>query len=100
MPKRTEPGKRAPNGASSIYYSEYHKCWVGRVTMGVRDNGKSDRRTVKRASEAEVIAEVRKLERQRDDGKVRRPGRPWKVHRWLTHWLDNIVGPTVRPKTA
>lgn len=100
MPNRTEPGKRAPNGASSIYYSEYHQCWVGRVTMGVRDNGKSDRRTVKRTTEAEVIAAVRKLERQRDDGKVRRPGRPWKVHRWLMHWLDNIIGPTVRPKTA
>jgi len=68
--------------------------------MGVRDNGKPDRRTTRRKTEAEVIRAVRDLEHQRDSGKVRKPGKAWTVERWLTHWLDNIVGPTVRPKTA
>jgi integrase len=101
MPRKKRPeGTRAPNGASSIYYSEYWKCWVGKVTMGVRDNGKPDRRTVKRQTETEIIRAVRDLERQRDAGKVKRPGRAWSVEKWLTHWLVNIVGPSVRPKTA
>lgn len=100
MPRKREEGKRAPNGASSIYYSEYYQCWVGRVTMGVRDNGKPDRRTVRRESETEVIKEVRRLERERDSGKVRRPGRPWTLEQWLLHWLEHIITPSVRPKTA
>lgn len=100
MPRRKRAeGTRAPNGASSIYYSEYGKCWVGRVTMGVRDNGKPDRRTVKRQSETEVIRAVRDLEKQRDSGKVKKAGRSWTVESWFSHWLNNIVGPALRPKT-
>lgn len=75
MARRKRPeGTRAPNGASSVYYSEYDKKWHGRVTMGVRDDGKPDRRHVKRQTEAEVIKEVRRLERERDSGNVRKPG--------------------------
>lgn len=56
MARRKRPeGTRSPNGASSIYYSEYDKKWHGRVTMGVSDDGKADRRHIKRASEADVI---------------------------------------------
>lgn len=98
--RQRKESKRAPNGASSIYYSEYHQCWVGRVTMGVRDNGNPDRRTVKRGTEASAIKAVRDLERQRDSGQIRRPGSPWKLDKWLMHWLQNIVGSSVRPKTA
>jgi integrase len=47
---------------------------------------------------AEVAAKVRKLERQRDAGTVAKPGRPWTVEQWLTHWLENIARPTVRYK--
>ena len=79
MPRKRGEGTRAPNGASSIYWSEYDKRWVGRVTVGVSDNGKADRRTIKRKTEAEVTREVRKLEQQRDAGKVRKPGRAWTV---------------------
>jgi excisionase family DNA binding protein len=41
--KKRADGTRAPNGASSIYFGNYEQCWVGRVTVGVRDNGKPDR---------------------------------------------------------
>ncbi|WP_037076458.1 tyrosine-type recombinase/integrase [Pseudonocardia spinosispora] len=100
MPRKKRPeGTRAPNGASSIYFSEYDGKWHGRVTIGVKDSGKPDRRHVKRASEAEVIDEVRKLERARDDGKVRNPGRAWTVEKWLRHWVENIAAPTVRRNT-
>jgi len=67
--------------------------------MGVRDDGKPDRRHVKRASEADVIKEVRKLERERDSGAVRKPGRAWTVEQWLTHWYEDIAAPSVRYKT-
>lgn len=52
MPRKRRPeGTRAPNGASSIYYSETDGYWHGRVTMGVRDDGKPDRRHVQAKTE-------------------------------------------------
>lgn len=96
--KRAE-GTRAPNGASSIYYSEYDKKWHGRVTVGVRADGKPDRRHVKRATEAEATKAVRALEKARDDGHVRKPGRAWTVEKWLTHWAENIAANAVRRTT-
>ncbi len=98
MPRKRERGTRAPNGASTIYEGKDGK-WHGRVTVGVLDNGKPDRRHIERKTEAEVITAVRELERQRNDGKVRRPGRAWTVEQWLTHWVETIAAPTVRPNT-
>lgn len=85
---------RNPNGASSIYKGK-NGNWHGRVTMGVRDDGKPDRRHVERKRRADVVAAVRKLERDRDSGTVPRPGKRWTVEGWLTHWLDNIAAPAL-----
>ncbi|MFG2529249.1 tyrosine-type recombinase/integrase [Streptomyces sp. NPDC048516] len=94
-------GKRAkrPDGASSIYFGK-DGYWHGRVTVGVRDDGRPDRRHVmSKVSEAEVIRKVRELEKQRDAGKVRKPGRPWTVKAWLLHWVEEIAKPSVRENT-
>lgn len=100
MPRRTrEKGTRAPNGASTIYYSQYDGKWHGRVTMGIRDNGTPDRRHIKRKTEAEVIRAVRELERKRENGDVTLPARSWTVAQWLTHWVENIAAPGIRFKT-
>lgn len=89
---------RAPNGASTIYQDKNGR-WHGRVTMGVQDNGKPDRRHVERKTRAEVTRAVRELEKQRDSGRVRKAGRAWTVEQWLIHWVENIAAPTVRPTT-
>jgi integrase len=100
MSRNNRPeGTRAPNGASTIYFSEYDGKWHGRVTVGVGDDGKPDRRHVKRNGESEVITEVRKLERERDGGKVRKAGRAWTLENWMEHWYENIAKPSVRYKT-
>jgi integrase len=96
--KKNQEGTRAPNGASSIYYSEYDGKWHGRVTMGIRDDGRPDRRHVKRATEREVRRAVEDLERERESGKVRKSGQAWTVEQWLTHWIENIVPLGVRYK--
>ncbi|SFJ91301.1 Site-specific recombinase XerD [Amycolatopsis sacchari] len=99
MTRRKRPeGSRRPNGASSIYLGSDGN-WHGWVTMGVRDDGSPDRRHVKRKDEAAVIDAVRELEKQRDAGKVRKPGRAWTVEKWLTHWVENIAAPSVRRNT-
>ncbi|GHH56998.1 tyrosine-type recombinase/integrase [Lentzea cavernae] len=100
MARKPRPeGTRAPNGASSIYYGADGK-WHGRVTMGVLDNGKPDRRHIKRGTEGEVITAVRDLERQRDSGKVKKAGRAWTFEMWLTHWVETIAAPSLRYKAA
>ena len=73
MTEKKSDRTRAPNGASTVYYSEYDHLWHGRVTVGIRDDGRPDRRHIKRKSESAVQSEVRKIERARDNGKVRKP---------------------------
>ncbi|MFC7243678.1 tyrosine-type recombinase/integrase [Catellatospora aurea] len=73
--------------------------WHGRVTMGTLDDGKPDRRHVSAKTEAEVTQKVRSLEKDRDAGRVVRPGRGWTVEKWLNHWLEHIAAPKVRANT-
>lgn len=98
MPRKRKEGTRAPNGASSIYLGA-DGSWHGRVTVGVRDDGTPDRRHVRGKDETAVIRKVRKLEQERDAGTVRKPGKPWTVKQWLTHWIENIVPGTVADST-
>lgn len=51
-------------------------------------------RDVRRARRA-----FRRLLEERDKGIVRKPGNPWTVERWLTHWVENIAPLTCRYKT-
>ncbi|MFF5024186.1 tyrosine-type recombinase/integrase [Streptomyces collinus] len=89
---------RQPNGRSSIYLGKDGK-WHGRVTVGIRDDGKPDRRHVERKSRAEVTAAVRELEKQRDAKTLAKPGKPWTVKMWLTHWVDTIAPLAVNENT-
>ncbi|WP_308191150.1 tyrosine-type recombinase/integrase [Amycolatopsis tucumanensis] len=45
------------------------------------------------------MKKVRKLERERDAGTVRRPGQEWTVEKWVMHWYETIAVPNVRYKT-
>ncbi|MGH3738598.1 MAG: tyrosine-type recombinase/integrase [Micromonosporaceae bacterium] len=88
---------RKPNGASSIYKAK--DGWHGRVTVGVRDDGRPDRRHVRGKTEREVIKKVRALELLRDQGSVPDAGQRWTVAAWLTHWLENIATGAVTDNT-
>lgn len=96
--KRAE-GTRAPNGESSVYFSEADGWWHGWVTVGVRDNGRPDRRHRKARSERDIKRKVRELEQERDKGRVREAGPVWTVEKWLTHWVENVAALTVRDST-
>lgn len=86
---------RNPNRASSIYEGS-DGYWHGRVTVGYRDDGSIDRRHVRGKTKGVVVQKVRELERERDQGQVRRPGHRWTVAEWLDHWLENIARPNLR----
>ena len=94
----SEGRSREPNGASSIYKGA-DGYWHGRVTVGVKDDGRPDRRHVMRKVRADAVKAVRELERQRHGGGVRAAGRVWTVGEWLTYWVENIAAPSVRQNT-
>ena len=89
---------RQPNGASSIYLGKDGN-WHGYVTVGVKDNGKPDRRHVKRKTRPETTKAVRELEKERDAGNVRKAGQIWTVESWLVHWVENIAALHVSENT-
>src|SRR3954469_11276702 len=94
---RRESSKRA-SGESSIYRDEDGR-WHGFVSMGLKENGRRDRRHVSGARRADVVAKVRAIEAKRDAGLVDAAGRAPTVGEWLDHWLDNIAAWRVRART-
>ena len=83
---------RNPNRRSTVYLGS-DGYWHGRVTVGVKDDGRPDRRHVQAKTRADLTEKVRRLEQARDQGAVRKPGERWAVNRWFTHWIDNSAVP-------
>ncbi|MEU6442502.1 tyrosine-type recombinase/integrase [Streptomyces sp. NPDC047046] len=98
MTRESTTKTRQPNGASTVYRGKDGR-WHGRVTVGVKDDGTTDRRHVSRKTRAEVTKVVRELERQRDRGSVPKAGQSWTVQTWLTHWVENIAAAHVSENT-
>jgi hypothetical protein len=91
---------------SSIYLGSDGK-WHGYVTMGIRPDGKPDRRHREGKTEAEVTRKVRELEGKRDAGTTSRPGRVPTVTQWMRTYLADVaplrvsqgtIDSTYRPK--
>ncbi|MEU7771264.1 tyrosine-type recombinase/integrase [Micromonospora taraxaci] len=82
---------RQPNRRPTIYKGA-DGLWHCYVTLGLKDNGKLDRRHRQGRTAAEVASKVEELtERSKRGGVV--PQKIETVEQWLTHWLENIVQP-------
>ena len=93
MPAESIDRTRMPNRRSSIYESPRGSGkWHGWVWLGIKENGTPDRRHRRGPSRAEVTAAVRKLERDRDAGKVGRAGfSRVTVAQWGQQWLQIVA---------
>jgi integrase len=89
---------RAASGESSIYKDESGR-WHGYVSMGLKENGRRDRRHVSGGRRVDVVAKVRALEAKRDAGTAEAAGRAPTVGDWLDHWLEHIAPRRVRART-
>jgi len=89
---------RAASGESSIYKDEAGR-WHGYVSMGLKENGRRDRRHVSGTRRADVVAKVRALEAKRGAGTAEAAGRAPTVGDWLDHWLEHIASRRVRART-
>ncbi|MEU0278437.1 site-specific integrase [Streptomyces sp. NPDC006195] len=89
---------RRANGETAIYFGKDDR-WHARVPMGYKDNGEPYRRHITRPSEDALIEEVKRLEKQRDQGTAQQPGKLWTVEKWLWHWVQNIAKDVVSENT-
>ena len=89
---------RAAAGESTIYQDADGR-WHGYVSMGLKENGRRDRRHVTGARRADVLPKVRQLEAKRDAGTAGAAGKAPTVAEWLAHWLDTIAARKVRAST-
>nr|WP_030417314.1 site-specific integrase [Streptomyces sp. NRRL S-1448] len=98
MAEKRKKGTRRANGETAIYFGKDGR-WHARVPMGYKDNGEPYRRHITRTSEDALIEEVKRLEKQRDQGTAQQPGRLWTVEKWLWHWVENIAKDVVSENT-
>ncbi|MFD7237613.1 tyrosine-type recombinase/integrase [Streptomyces syringium] len=98
MAERSKKGTRRANGETAIYLGKDGR-WHARVPMGYRDNGEPYRRHITRLTEDLLMEEVKRLEKQRDQGTAQQPGKLWTVEKWLWHWVENIAKESVSENT-
>ena len=80
---------RKPNLRSSIYEGSDGR-WHGWVTMGLKDDGSPDRRHRTGPTEDAVTRKVRKLEADRDAGRIGKAGRSPTLAEWMNAYLDTV----------
>ena len=90
---------RRSNGESSIY-RDNAGVWHAWVTVGLKPDGKLDRRHRRGKTRAEVVEKVRALEVARAAGAVTAPGSRWTVASWVDHYISNIKGDALAPRAA
>ncbi|MFD0315969.1 tyrosine-type recombinase/integrase [Streptomyces flavalbus] len=98
MAEEKKKRTRRANGETAIYFGKDGR-WHARVPMGYKDNGEPYRRHITRPSHDALVEEVKRLEKQRDQGVGQQPGKLWTVEKWLWHWVENIAKPTVSENT-
>lgn len=89
---------RRANGETAVYFGKDGR-WHARVPMGYKDNGEPYRRHITRPTEDALTEEVKRLEKQRDQGTAQQPGKLWTVEKWLWHWVENIARDVVSENT-
>lgn len=89
--------KRA-NGQGTLPYRLPNGRWRAEVTVGWTANGKRKRRSVVRDTAPACEDALRALLNERDAGTLTIGASPT-LGDWLSHWLDEIAAPSVRPST-
>lgn len=69
------------------------------MSVGVRNDGSPDRRHVSAKTKSDVAAKVKRLGKRYPESSLTPAGERWTVEAWLVHWLEEIVGPSVRANT-
>lgn len=90
--------KRRPNRSGSKPYRLPDGRWRSEVQLGIDASGARIRRVVTAPTAALVETKMRRLLTEADAGLLV-TGPALTLEAWLTHWLDEIAAPTLRPRT-
>lgn len=90
-------GRRGTYGDGSIFKTN-DGTWVARLELGVDLNGKRKRWQGKSRTQAGALEKLRKARAERDTTGIV-TAKNLTVTQWLSHWLDAIVAPSVKPLT-
>jgi len=88
---------RRPKGEGGIY-QRADGLWCAAVQLPESADGKRRRKVVARKDRAEVIKEMRRLQKElAQHGNL--ATNSYTVAAWITHWMDEIAPVKIRPKT-
>lgn len=86
-------------GEGSVYKRSSDGMWCATVELPRRLDGKRRRKVIVRKTKSDVIAEMRKLQ-----GEKERTGdletASVTVEKWMRHWLEKVVEPNLSPNAA
>lgn len=89
---------RRSRGEGTAPYKTSDGRWRAEVIVGWKPDGKPQRKIIYAPSKELCADRLRDAVRARDDG-VLTAGRAPTLGEWLTHWLDNIAAPNLKPRT-
>src|SRR4051794_5779499 len=89
--------QRGSAGEASIF-KDADGRWHGWIAVGVKANGRPDRRHRSGKTRAEVAKKILDLQTKRETGAITAV-KADTVGAWLDHWLNNIAIRRVRPRT-
>jgi integrase len=94
---KTRIGDALGYGEGSIVYDESKRLYVATVDFGIVD-GRRKRVVRKAKTQAAILAKVRDLRRQKDEGKVP-VNQTDTTAKWLDFWTDRVLPGTVAANT-
>ncbi|MFN3602702.1 MAG: tyrosine-type recombinase/integrase [Dietzia sp.] len=89
---------RNANGESTVYQDADGR-WHAWITMGLRPDGRIERRHRTAPTRKAVVAKLRELERARDRGDTGAPAGKVTLGHWLQQWLRTQAPRRLRPKS-
>ncbi len=95
MPAKNKRG----NGEGSIYRRKSDGLWVGSYTVGIKSDGKQDRRMVYAPTQAEATQKLREMIALLDKGLFVEPDK-MSVGQWVETWFNEYIKPHKRPATV
>jgi hypothetical protein len=90
--------KRGVRGDGTLFWSDYHKAWIGRAVVGVRPDGQPITKQVQGQTRALAFRRKKEVEEKARAGLI---GEAAKITtgQYLDHWLKNVAKPTVQLST-
>ena len=89
---------RRGNGEGSIYQRKTGQ-WAAVITVGIKPDGKPDRKFLYGKTRAEVAAKLREAQNNKDLGVMPTSGNVT-LDRWITDWLEKKIRPGIEDRAT